>query len=230
MIDFHSHVLPGVDDGSPDVETSLAMLRKEAEQGVKTVVATPHFYADEDSPDAFLTRRQEALQKLQEAAEPGLPEILPGAEVAFFRGMSHCEAMWDLRIADTSCILIEMPEMPWAPQVMDEIEKLANRLNLTPILAHIDRYLPRIGTRKFLDRLLELPVLLQVNTSFFLDKKVGKKALRLLQDGLFHFIGTDCHNLQDRQPDMGKVLEKLDENDIAHIRYHQQQVLSENEM
>ena len=58
MTDFHTHILPGVDDGSPSVEDSLAMLRKEAEQDVWQVLATPHFYANVDSPDSFLQKRR----------------------------------------------------------------------------------------------------------------------------------------------------------------------------
>ena len=75
--DFHSHILPGIDDGSDSLETSLAMLRMEAEQGISRVVATPHFYPRYDSPEHFLKRRAEAEAVLREAMrkEPGLPEL-----------------------------------------------------------------------------------------------------------------------------------------------------------
>ena len=54
MIDFHSHILPGIDDGSKNTQMSLAMIEEEKKQGVHTIVATPHFYADEDSVERFL--------------------------------------------------------------------------------------------------------------------------------------------------------------------------------
>lgn len=64
MIDFHSHILPGIDDGSASVEESLKLLEMLAEQGVKTVVATPHFYPDRTSVSDFLRRRDAAYQRL----------------------------------------------------------------------------------------------------------------------------------------------------------------------
>ena len=60
IIDFHSHILPGIDDGSESVEQSIAMLRMEAEQGITHVVATPHFYPRHDTPQRFLQRRKDA--------------------------------------------------------------------------------------------------------------------------------------------------------------------------
>ena len=64
MVDFHSHVLPAVDDGSRDVAESIALLTDLAKQGVKTVVATPHFYANRHSVNRFLEKRQTAYEKL----------------------------------------------------------------------------------------------------------------------------------------------------------------------
>ena len=64
MVDFHSHILPALDDGSANVEESIAMLRAEAEQGITRVVATPHFYIRRDDPEAFLARRSRSEARL----------------------------------------------------------------------------------------------------------------------------------------------------------------------
>ena len=69
VTDFHSHILPGVDDGSSSLEQSLQMLRMEAEQGIRHVVATPHFYARYDAPETFLEKRSRAEALLREAME-----------------------------------------------------------------------------------------------------------------------------------------------------------------
>ena len=89
MTDLHTHILPGMDDGAPDVETSLAMLREEARQGVDTVVLTPHFYRDRERPEHFLARRARAADRLNSAIQalPGeerraMPRLILGAEVA----------------------------------------------------------------------------------------------------------------------------------------------------
>ena len=94
-VDFHSHILPGVDDGSRSVEESLEMLRAEARQGIGTVVATPHFYANHDTPERFLRRRAAAWEMLQTAMaqEAGLPEVIPGAEVYYFSGISDSDQL-----------------------------------------------------------------------------------------------------------------------------------------
>ena len=86
VIDFHSHILPGVDDGSKNLEQSLAMLQMEAAQGIKRVVATPHFYAQHDKPEKFLRKREEAQRQLRQliSENPGLPELSIGAEVYYF--------------------------------------------------------------------------------------------------------------------------------------------------
>ena len=86
ITDFHSHILPGIDDGSRCVEESIAMLRMEAEQGITQVIATPHFYPSHHRPEDFLAKRREAEEGLQEArsGQDGLPRVLVGAEVYFF--------------------------------------------------------------------------------------------------------------------------------------------------
>ena len=78
VTDFHSHILPGIDDGSTSVEESIALLRMEAEQGVEHVVATPHFYPNYQSPEEFLQKRADAELKLRREMEKyeGLPRLV----------------------------------------------------------------------------------------------------------------------------------------------------------
>lgn len=113
VVDFHTHILPGIDDGSKTVEESIALLRMEAEQGITHVVATPHFYARYDDPSHFLQKRDRAERLLRQEMEkyPGMPKLTVGAEVYFFRGMSECEFLPRLTIGTESCILIEMPQI-----------------------------------------------------------------------------------------------------------------------
>ena len=124
IVDLHSHVLPGIDDGSRSVEESVAMLQMEAEQGVRHVVATPHFYGHLDTPEHFLEKRNRAEESLREALEkyPDLPQIHVGAEVHYFRGISTSEASMGLTIGGNSCILIEMPYVKWPDFIRFEDE------------------------------------------------------------------------------------------------------------
>lgn len=211
-VDFHSHILPGVDDGSRSVEESLAMLRMEAEQGITHVVATPHFYARNDTPERFLKRRAAAWETLQEALidEPELPKITLGAEVYFFPGISNSEALEQLTIGKKSFIMIEMPSIPWTPSVYQEIEGIYQKTGITPIIAHIDRYISLFHARGVLKRLEEMHVLVQANSSFFLHPSTASMAMRMLKNDQIQFLGSDCHNLSDRKPNLGNAVQKIE--------------------
>ena len=81
MIDFHSHILPAIDDGSKNVEESIVLLDMLKDQGIKTVVATPHFDVQRETPAAFIERRQESYEMLRPHLKKDPPEIILGAEV-----------------------------------------------------------------------------------------------------------------------------------------------------
>ena len=107
ITDFHTHILPGVDDGSRSVEMSVEMLKKMAEQGITRVVAMPHFYAHRDTPNRFLMRRSRAEVALRQEMEKyaDLPEIIVGAEVYYFPGMSNSDMLPAMTINGTNYIL-----------------------------------------------------------------------------------------------------------------------------
>lgn len=209
--DFHSHILPGVDDGSTCVEESLQMLRLEAEHGVQRVIATPHFYPRYDTPERFFARRDRAMAELQEAMakEEGLPEITLGAEVYFFPGMSESDVLNRLTIGTGAHILVEMPFGNWTPEMYRELENIRVRRGIVPIVAHVDRYIRPFHTHGIPKRLAELPVLVQANTEFFLDRSTSSMAMRMLKADMIHFVGTDCHNLTTRKPNMDQALQKI---------------------
>lgn len=204
IIDFHSHILPGIDDGSQSVEESIALLRKEAEQGVTQVIATPHFYPRYDAPEQFLKRRSEAEAALREemSKHAGLPQLFVGAEVYFFNGISDCEAILPLTIDKKRCILIEMPLAPWTEKMYQELEGLYSKQGLMPVIAHVDRYFGKFRTFGIPERLAELPVLVQANAEFFLNRSTAAKALRMLKKDQIHLLGSDCHNLVSRSPNL----------------------------
>lgn len=209
--DFHSHILPAIDDGSSSVEESLEMLRQEGHQGVPRVVATPHFYARRDSLDGFLTRREEAAAKLRQemVRQEGLPELILGAEVHFFKGMSQSEMLRELALEGTKAVLIEMPYSEWTDEMYRELARIPETLDLQPIIAHIDRYIRPLHKNENLIKMLQLPVALQANTSFFLDRRTGRMAMRMLEQEQIQLLGTDCHNLTKRPPNLQPVADKI---------------------
>lgn len=212
--DFHSHILPGVDDGSKSVKESLELLRMEAEQGVRCVVATPHFYANHDTPARFLKRRAAAWERLQVAMaeEPDLPEIILGAEVYYFPGMSDSDALSQLTIGGKKFIMIEMPNMTWTENMYQELENIYEKQGITPIIAHIDRYISPFRGREVLKRLELLPVLVQVNGEFFLRPLTAPMAQRMLKKNRVHLLGSDCHDCSARKPNLGKAVRKIEKH------------------
>lgn len=208
VIDFHSHILPGIDDGSRSVAESIAMLEEEARQGIRTVVATPHFYARYDNPDHFLEKRSYAEAQLREALSrrPDLPEVLVGAEVYYFSGMSDSEVLPQLTIDGKSCILIEMPQSPWTPAMYRELEAVYSKQGLTPVIAHVDRYIRPFRTHGIPEALSRLPVAVQANADFFLQGATRRMALRMLRQNQIQLLGSDCHNLTSRAPNLGDAV------------------------
>lgn len=231
MMDIHSHILPGVDDGSKSVEESLVLLRLEKAQGVDTVVATPHFYARYDSPEQFLARRAEALANLRAAMEgqSDLPEVKIGAEVHYFPGIIESDGVSALTIDGKRCILIEMPPSPWTPKMYRELEGLYIRQNLLPIIAHVDRYIGPLRTHGIPQQLAELPVLIQANADFFLKRSTAAMAMRMLKAGQIHLLGSDCHNLTSRKPNLGeavsRIQQKLGREALDRISVNEQVIL-----
>lgn len=208
QVDWHSHILPGIDDGSQSVEESLSLLEMEAAQGINRVIATPHFYAHHDRPERFLENRQEAADRLRRAMgnRVGLPDIRLGAEVYFFRGMSHADILPHLAIQGTRYILVEMPQPPWPEDLYRELEEIVAYHGLTPIIAHIDRYIEPFHTYGIPRHLEQLPVLVQANASFFLHSRTKGMALKMVQKGQIHLLGSDCHNLTTRPPRLGEAV------------------------
>lgn len=202
MIDWHSHVLPSMDDGSQSVDESVAMLNMLREQGADCVLATPHFYANEESVSSFLQRRMSAYALLSQHFTDEHPRVLCGAEVRYYPGIAKMEELDALSIEETRILLLEMPMVKWTEYTVKELIELSVTRRLTIIMAHIERYLALQGMNVF-ERLRENGLLMQVNASLF--ERIGSrhKGLKLLSSGMVQFIGSDCHNLTTRAPSLG---------------------------
>ena len=87
--------------------------------------------------------------------------------------------------------------------MLDEIVELGENLHCRPVIAHVDRYMRMLKDKRLIDRVLERNLLVQVNASWFLDPKTVKSAVRNLKQGKIHLIGSDCHNLTNRAPNLG---------------------------
>ena len=219
-IDLHSHLLPQLDDGSQSVETSLAMLRREAEQGVDVVCATSHYYAHHEGIDAFCARRAEALERLSAAMTDDLPQVLPAAEAT---DASHVEgrARRPLCSRNPRTLMMEMPLTAGPDLKGGRVEALVRDRRYDVVLVHPERFCFSKSNKHKLKQLAQLPIGLQVNAGSLLRWGTRRLALDLLQMAHMPLLGSDCHNLTSRPPNLKEgrkvVMQKLGEDFLTKI-------------
>ena len=211
MTDLHTHILPGMDDGASNLAVSVAMLLEERRQGVDTVVLTPHFYRDIESPGSFLKRRGKAMQQLATAMaayerrdRANYPELKLGAEVAWVLNMSQWSELDRLCYEGTDMILVEPPVQPWTQSLFRDLYGIIDR-GLTPVIAHIDRYWDRQEPEK-LRQLCSMGIPIQISAECFLSWGPRGKALNYLKKGMASLLISDCHNLSNRRPNLGQAM------------------------
>lgn len=212
MIDFHSHILPDMDDGSESAGESLQMLRLSFNMGIDTVVLTPHYYPQFEAIPSFLDRRHKKKEVLAQRLRgiSDIPSIVMGTETAFFPGMSRERALHGLCISDTKYMLVELPFYDWTSQTFDELDNLLSVRGIIPIIAHIDRYLYHWKNKRKIDTLIGMGAIIQLNAESLIGNKDQKSILRLLSEGKIHLLGSDCHNMYDRKPNLSHALRVIE--------------------
>lgn len=224
--DLHCHILPEMDDGSRSQEESVQMLRLSAEQGAAGMIATPHYYPKE-TVEQFLARRQHSFDRLCDAmaqVQGPLPDVCLGAEVAYHSGLIYEEHLDSLCMGNSCYLLLELPFSKWAPSVLRDVQALRGARGVIPIIAHVERYwkMQDAGT---LDSLLNMDVLIQMNGEAILDPHSRRLAKKLLKDGTIQVMGSDCHNVDRRPPNLGPALQSLWQGKLAERR---REILQQN--
>lgn len=210
MIDFHSHILPMMDDGSQSIEESLWLLFLEYKHGVSKVVATPHFYAERDAFDLFRYRREESCARLRESLRgwEKVPELFIGAEVYYFPGMWEAKALPQLCIEGTRTLLLEMPFAQWTQEMKNDIQKIITERGLHVMLAHIDRYYLLQKDKRVWNEVFNLPVCAQMNAGSLMDRKRRRFSLKFLHKHTA-VLGSDCHDREHRPPNLKQAREEI---------------------
>lgn len=211
-IDFHTHIIPRIDDGAKDMDMALAMLRTARKSGAEKVILTPHYSTHADIGE-FFSLREKRIRQLKDAMRENpedFPEILAGAEVAFDGSLTDVDDISPLLIEGTDLVLLELPYTSWSSWYNNGIYDIIVKHNVTPIMAHIERYLDSPKDIEKLSTLASFGVKFQVNAPSFLSHS-GKKIIKALaENGLIWAIGSDCHNLTTRSPDIEKAVTLMD--------------------
>ncbi len=190
MIDFHAHILPKADHGSDSIETSLFQINSAKAAGIDTIVATPHFYINNDDIDSFLARRETAFQSLLKAInELNIDiKIVKAAEVTLMVDLLSIDDLSPLCIEGTNYMLLEMPmNVVWTSWHYEAVDEIIKR-GIKPIIAHINRY-----QYFYVKKLFDKDVLFQINVESFDKFSTRRNNKRLYKLGHIDLIGSDIH-------------------------------------
>ncbi len=207
--DIHSHILPGVDDGSPNMDTTLQMLRQAMEQNISTMIATPHYRAGgENTPVSELMRIRDQVQVEAQKMNQDF-QLLLGNELLYSESILDALKSGDaLTLAGSRYVLVEFGYNEDYKNIYNGLGNLVNAGYL-PILAHIERYKCLHRKIELLEELVELGCCLQMNSNsllgnIFTDAGYNRQ---LVYRRLIQFIGSDCHDSEVRVPRMEAVAE-----------------------
>lgn len=199
MIDFHSHLMPAVDDGAQSIDDARAALEKMREQGVKTVITTPHLQGtvteDAAQLEAFFARVDPAWEELAELARAEFPDldVRRGLEVMLDTPTPNLEDE-RIRLSGSPYVLVEFPYMRIPPNCTQVLFELKVK-GWKPIIAHPERY-QNFSDVEDADEWRSVGALLQLNSGSFLGK-YGKTAeslaWSLLENGWADFLSSDYH-------------------------------------
>ena len=203
MIDFHTHILPNMDDGPKSVDESLEILNLLEKQNVKLVFLTSHFYPSNESIDDYLSRRDKAFKELNYS---GNLELKLGCELHYYNGISQSDKLDKLCLEGSNILLLELPfDTNINQNMFNEIISLSNK-GIRVMLAHIERY--GVDEEKIID-LKSKGILIQANCEFIIGSLFDHKGLKWLKNGYIDVIGSDCHNLGLRKPNYLEATSKI---------------------
>ena len=192
MIDIHSHVLPGVDDGASSLEAAKLMLAEAQKAGVRTIIATPH-YSRELHENGMRDRVFDAV--LDEALRFGI-KLLKGYELKIHHYPARMPQDFSgLDLAGTKFILLEFP-LDTVPSYTRELIYKVQLQGFVPIIAHPERCRKLARDKEMLDELLDAGCLLQIDASSIIGVNGGRArrfAKKLIKKGRASFVASDAH-------------------------------------
>ncbi len=204
MIDVHTHILPGVDDGAKTMADTRQMLKMAYDQGIREIIATPHYLFGEDLPSAGELRK--ILSQVQEEAKAIDPGFLIhcGNEVLYFEGMTEeLKAGKILTLGDSRYVLTEFYDNASFHEIYQAVRKVV-MAGYRMVVAHVERYFCLRESGR-LENLIQAGAVLQMNYKsleggmFSADSRWCR---RQVLDGRIHLLGTDMHNTGSRAPEI----------------------------
>lgn len=212
MIDLHCHLLPGIDDGATDLETSLAMARMAVADGIEVIACTPHImpgYYENDGPG--IRAAVDALQAQLVKAEIDL-KLIPGADVHLVPDMARGLASGHLQtLGNSRYFLFEPPHHVAPPRLEDAVFDVMTA-GYHPLFTHPERLTWIEAHYETIKRIAHGGAWMQI-TAGSVTGLFGKRpqywSERMLSEGLVHVLATDAHNLRRRTPLLSAAVEAV---------------------
>lgn len=211
-VDIHTHIIPGVDDGSQGIGETMKMVEIAYREGIRIIVATPHYGAWNPDYDKAKTVKYCRMVRERIKAVHSDMNIYIGNEIYYNPGIvEDLKSGKALTLGGTSYALVEFA-------VDEDYETICSGLRsfvmegYRPVIAHIERYYCLQKEIERVKALVDIGAYVQVNARSFLGGRFDKRTawcVRLLQNGLIHFIASDCHNSGGRKPIMETAVKKL---------------------
>ncbi len=223
MIDIHSHILPGIDDGAKDLEGSIEMARKAVQEGIHTIIATPHHKNEKfENPKQDILPLVEQLNRRLQEENINL-NILPGQEVRIFGELlEDYEKGTILPLASSSYLFIEFP----SDSVPRYTEKLIYDIQLTgfqPIIVHPERNAELMERPEKLYRLVKNGAATQLTAASiagYFGKNIQKFTGQIIEANLAHFIASDAHNITTRAFKMKEAYDFIEKKYGSQMVYY----------
>lgn len=219
LVDLHCHILPGIDDGARDLDMSMALIRKELQDGAAGIVFTPHFHYERITVEKFVEQRKAAFRQVSAAVRAeGLPLAAKlGAEVFYSTALPSLD-LRKLAFAGTNYILIEFPTTMQPPGI-DETLYAIRAQGYTPILAHVERYPFVTEDPTLLYNWVSDGCLAQINaTGLIRDGHTAHWLHKLIEWNLVHLLSSDCHHPAKRPPNLKDGFDHLPPKVAAQMR------------
>lgn len=224
MIDIHSHIIFKIDDGAKSIEESVILCRQAMENGIKSIVATPHF-KNYRNIERFVIDRDSRLDFLRErlSEEEINVTLYAGAELYLNRSIFTAGDLDELTINNSRYMLCEFPLGPFnVKEGLQAITELTYR-GYTPIVAHPERYYEIRRNFEIIEQLLDIGVVFQVNADSLagnIDDGAQEIATQLIKEGVAKFIASDAHDIYLRNMDFSKKLStvppEITKNDLIN--------------
>lgn len=237
MVDLHSHLIWGIDDGSKSKEMTINMLRQAVEGGTKKLVFTPHYL-----PGYYEVPIIEVREKAKEISlltkEEGLDiEIYCGQEVYFTENMlEYLENELIGTINESRYMLIEFNMRNFSVKEVIDILYEIQLKGIVPVIAHPERYHKFIKNPSLINEFIKEGFLFQLNLGSItgdFGKEVKKTAEVFLKNKIYSFLGSDAHRDEKRNPDMSigiEILKAMDNNYFSYLRASGEELLNNDEI